>query len=182
VIAALAQWLPAKVICELPWSSSSPIYLLPVGRSIYYQSPIGLMESPQHAKGGRQKSTEVAASTTSDINHSATTRAIHYKGIKMSKVYLGSAVNTGKVEMLLSFIDPNVEFDTFYEITHLVFIETAGSDTGYAVLKAWAEQRDDQDSLDSLKYFWDSYRNDDERCFGMSRLMHLAKQKKTRRK
>jgi hypothetical protein len=100
----------------------------------------------------------------------------------VTNTYLGSEVNTGKVEMIPSFIDPDVEFDTFYEITHLVFIETAGSDTGYEVLKSWAEQREDLESLDSLKYFWDEYRNDEDRCFGMGRLIHLAKQKKTRRK
>jgi hypothetical protein len=100
----------------------------------------------------------------------------------MSKIYLGSEVNTGKVEMLLSFIDPNVDFDTFYEITHLVFIETGGSENGFKVLNAWAEQGDDQSSLGSLKSFWNSYRNDDERCFGMGRLMHLAKQSKKKNK
>ena len=100
----------------------------------------------------------------------------------MAKIYLGSEVNTGKVELLLSLIDPNVDGDTFYEITHLVFIETGGSEKGFKVLNAWAEQGNDQSSLDSLKSFWNSYRNDDERCFGMGRLIHLAKQSKTRKK
>ncbi len=100
----------------------------------------------------------------------------------MAKRYLGSDVNIGKVELLLSFIDPNVDFDTFYEITHLAFIETGGRKKGLKVLNEWAEKRDDQSSLESLKAFWNSYRNDDERCFGMGRLMHLAKQSKKKNK
>jgi hypothetical protein len=81
----------------------------------------------------------------------------------------------GKIEGLLSCINPNVDFDAFHEIMGFVYIETHGGKKGLMILDNFAQQSNVLPTGSALKTIWNDYSADDERYFGMASLMALAK-------
>jgi hypothetical protein len=85
--------------------------------------------------------------------------------VKLSKRVLG------KVEGILTGINPEVDFDTFHDIMGLVYVETYGSRYGFELLDDWYGKCTEYPGRDTLAEMWAMYQNDQERYFGMSALM-----------
>jgi len=91
--------------------------------------------------------------------------------------------NLGKIEVYLSSISPNVDFDEFYKIVTLVFVETHGSNAGREVLEAWARGRSDGPlGTRASRVLSATYDNDDESYAAIRMLKALAEQAKKRSK
>jgi hypothetical protein len=88
----------------------------------------------------------------------------------MAKVKLSKRV-LGKVEGLLTGINPEVDFDTFHEIMGLVYVETYGSQYGLELLDHWYSKCSEYSGSESVAGLWDMYQEDGQRYFGMSQLM-----------
>jgi hypothetical protein len=105
---------------------------------------------------------------------------IHMASAKYKKV---SKRTLGKIEALLNCIDPNINFKRFAEIFDLVYFEGRGSMAALKVLDAWARKGGDElITGELLRDWWISFEDDDERYFGMGKLMSLAKQSNASRK
>ncbi len=88
-----------------------------------------------------------------------------------------------KIKSILACIalsrDTDIDFDFFHDVMGLVWIETFGTDAGFEILNEFAETvGDDVPTGEALWECWCMYDDENERYFGIGKLMQLVQQPK----
>lgn len=75
-----------------------------------------------------------------------------------------------------------IDFDFFHYVMGLVWIETFGTDAGFELLNEFAQTcGDDVPTGDELWSCWCMYKDENERYFGIGKLMHLVQEPKKKK-
>ncbi len=93
-----------------------------------------------------------------------------------------------KIQSILACITSNrgseIDFDFFHDVMGLVWIETFGTDAGFAVLNEWAINIGNDEEVPTGQELWECwslYEHDHERYFGMGKLTKLVQQPKKKK-